>query len=127
MLDVSWQRPMKSLSPVKIGSLFFSDIVHEDSPPWYLVTDKTRFKKNQTGRPYLDQIGEYRARNLVFHHFLKFSSLVCLGFTYSDSLQESLIVEIKSTKKNFLAQIWAKQAKIGPKIRLFDIFSSLVC
>ena len=32
-----------SLRFVKIGSLFFSDIVHDDSWPWYLVPDEARF------------------------------------------------------------------------------------
>ena len=37
-----------SLSFLKIGSLF-SDIVHSDSWPWYLVTDEARFLKKKTG------------------------------------------------------------------------------
>ena len=32
-----------SLSFLKIESLVFSDIVHDDSQPWYLVTDGARF------------------------------------------------------------------------------------
>ena len=50
------QRPMKSLSSVcpsvrpslnfpKIISLAFSDILRDDSRPWYLVTDGDRFLK----------------------------------------------------------------------------------
>ena len=31
----------------KIRSLFFSDIVHDDSRPWYLMTDETRFLKKK--------------------------------------------------------------------------------
>ena len=34
-----------SLSFLKIGLLVFSDIVHDDSWPWYLLTDKARFLK----------------------------------------------------------------------------------
>ena len=34
-----------SLNFVKIGSIIFSDIVRDDSWPWYLVTDKARFLK----------------------------------------------------------------------------------
>ena len=37
---------MKSLSALRflnIGSLVFSDIVHDDSWPWYLVSDEARF------------------------------------------------------------------------------------
>ena len=47
------QRCMKSLSSVcpsliflKIGWLDFSDVLHDDSWPWYLVTDKARLLKN---------------------------------------------------------------------------------
>ena len=36
-----------SLSFLKVGSLLFSDIVHDDSWPWYLVTDKAIFKKKK--------------------------------------------------------------------------------
>ena len=36
-----------SLSFLKIGSLVFSDIVHNDSWPWYLVTDRDRFLKKK--------------------------------------------------------------------------------
>ena len=36
-----------SLSFPKVGSLFLSDIVHDDSCPWYPVTDETRFLKKQ--------------------------------------------------------------------------------
>ena len=38
---------------LKIGSLVFSDIVHDDSWPWYLVTDRARFfeiKEKMTSR-----------------------------------------------------------------------------
>ena len=36
-----------SLNYFKIGSLVFSDIVHGDSWPWYLVTDEARFLKKK--------------------------------------------------------------------------------
>ena len=36
-------RPL--LSFLKIGSLVFSDIIHDDSWPWYLLTDRARFLK----------------------------------------------------------------------------------
>ena len=62
------QRPMKSLSSVRlsvrpIGSLVFSDVVHDDSWPWYLVTDETRFLKKIFGGPNLSQMGQNRAWN----------------------------------------------------------------
>ena len=41
----------RSVSFLKIGSLVFSDIVHDDGWPWYLVTDGARFlKKKLTAR-----------------------------------------------------------------------------
>ena len=57
------QRRMKSLSSIcplvrwfvnflKIGSLVFFDIVHDESLPWYLVTDKTRFTKKKWQREF---------------------------------------------------------------------------
>ena len=44
----SFVRPLvlPSLIFLKIGSLAFSDIVHDDSW-WYLVTEKTRFKQKK--------------------------------------------------------------------------------
>ena len=69
------QRPMKLLSSVcpslsflKIGSLVFSDIVHDDSWPWYLMTDRARF--------------------------FKFGSLDFLEITYSFSWQQFLTSKI---------------------------------
>ena len=56
------QRPMKSLLSIcmsvcpsvctsltflKIGSLVYSHIVHDDSWPWHLVTDRARFLKKK--------------------------------------------------------------------------------
>ena len=34
-----------SLNSLKIGSLVFSDIAHDDGWPWYLATDTGRLKK----------------------------------------------------------------------------------
>ena len=53
------QRPIKSLSSVTTFSQdwisFFSDIVHDDSWPWYLATDEARFLKKNSGGPNLGQ------------------------------------------------------------------------
>ena len=57
---------MKSLSSVclsAIGSLVFSDIVHDDSWRWYLVTDGARFLKKKFGGPNLSQIDQNQAQN----------------------------------------------------------------
>ena len=42
-----------SLNFLKIGSLIFSDIVHDDNWPWYLVTDEAIFLKKKIGSPNL--------------------------------------------------------------------------
>ena len=57
------QRPMKSFSSfclsvrLKFGSLFFSDIVHGDSWPWYLVTNAARYLKIKFGDQNLGPTG----------------------------------------------------------------------
>ena len=51
------QLSMKSFSSLcasvlnfaKTGSLVFSNIVHNDSWPWYLATDEARLKKKKNG------------------------------------------------------------------------------
>ena len=80
MLDVSRQRPMKSLSSVcllvrsslsflKIESLLIFDIIHDYNWPWYLVTDKARLKKK-----WQSKFGQKSGSKLVF--FPTFLSLV---------------------------------------------------
>ena len=117
------QHPMKSLSSVcppliflKIGSLVFSDIVHNDSWPWYLVTDEASLNLN------LGQISQNRTQNQVFCHFLKFDSLVFLGIAYNDSLQQCLTSSRGKTHKNN----WGVSSNLSPEIRFFAIFSSLI-
>ena len=106
-----------SLSFLKIGSLVFSDIVHDDSWPWYLVTDKARFLKNKNGGPNLDQMVQNRGRNYVFCHFLKFGWLVFLEFTHNDSFQQQITSHRgKIHEKNFWTQIWAKGTKTGSEL-----------
>ena len=86
-----------SLNFLKIESLVFSDIVHDDSWPWYLVTDGARFSKKNFGG-----------------FFIFSGSLVFFETAYIDSMQQCQhLVEVKFTKKSFGAQIWAKGAKIG--------------
>ena len=73
MLDVSRTRsyeinlarlPVRQLLRfLKTGSLAFSDIVHGDSWPWYLVTDEGRFLKKEIDGPNLGQIVQNQARN----------------------------------------------------------------
>ena len=74
------QRPMKSLTSVRLslhflktGSLVFSDIVQDDTRPWYLVTDKARFLK-KTMAAWIWVQGAYIRPKMRF--FTIFSSLV---------------------------------------------------
>ena len=69
------ERPMKSLLSIflsvclsvfpsvrhflKIGLLVFSEMIHDDSWPWYLLTEGTRFFfLKKIGVPHLEQIGQ---------------------------------------------------------------------
>ena len=53
------------LSFLKMVSLVSSDIVHDNSWPWYLVTDGVRFlkEKKTIGGPNLGQMIQNRVRN----------------------------------------------------------------
>ena len=79
-LDVG-QRPLKSLSSdcstvrlsirppqnfLKIGSLVFSDVVRDDSWPWYLVTDEAILLKKILAARIWAQWAEIRVENEVF-------------------------------------------------------------
>ena len=115
-----------SLSFLKIGSLVFSDIAHDDNLPWYLVTGEPRFLKKRFWRPKLRAHGSKSGQKLVFPQF----SQVCF-ISFSLILHEIIachiiwhLVEEKSTKKNEI-KFGSKRAKIRSKIRFFAIFSSL--
>ena len=54
----------------------------------------------------MGQTGQIGSK-IIFFYFLKFGSLG------------------KTCKKNFVTEIWAKWAKIGPQIRFFVIFSKV--
>ena len=85
-----------SLSFLKIGSLVFSDIVHDDSSPWYLVTDRARFLKKNWWPKFGPKSGPKVG---VFLQFLKFGSLVFLEIAYSDNLQQCLTCRGKIQEK----------------------------
>ena len=75
-----------SLSFFKIRPLVFCDIVHNDSWPWYLVTDEARFLKKN----FWDLIKPNRPKwgpKCGFPHFLEFWSLDFLEIACNDSLQ----------------------------------------
>ena len=116
-----------SVSLLKIGSLVFSDIAHDDSWPWHLATDRVTRLKKKFGGQNLGQMGQNRAQSYVFCFFLKFGSLVFLEIAYNYSLQRCVTTSgVKIHEKFFLVQIWVKSTKIGSKIKFFVIFSSLV-
>ena len=52
-----------SLNLLKIGLLVFSDIVHDNSWPWHLVSDGARFFEKKIGSPNLGQINQNQAQN----------------------------------------------------------------
>ena len=99
------QRPMKSRSSVcpsvlssirfvKIGSLDFSDFVHDGSCSWYLVTDEVTFIFKKWGY----------SQNEVFCYFLMFGSLVFLEIAEDDSFKQCLTTSrdlATSSKTNY--------------------------
>ena len=116
-----------SLNFLKIESLVFSNILCDYSWPWYLVTDEAQFLKKEVGSLNMDSMDLNQAQNEVFHHFLGFGSYVFLEIAYNNSVRQCLTSSrSKVHENNFKAQIWVKQVKIGPEIRFFVIFSSLV-
>ena len=91
------------------------------------MTDKARFFKKKNGGSNLGLMGLNQAQNKVFRHLLEFGSYAFLEIAQNDSFRQCLSSsrgEIHEKKKKIEVQIWAKQAKISPKIRLFAIFSS---
>ena len=80
-----------SLTFLKIGSLVFSFIVHDDSWPWYLVTAEARFFKKKKKKILTTGIWAKWAKIGLdirfFDYLLKFCSLVFLGIAWNDSLQ----------------------------------------
>ena len=49
--------------------IFFADVVHDDSWPWYLVTSKARFLKKKIYDPDLVPMGLNQAQNEVAWYF----------------------------------------------------------
>ena len=65
---------------LKTGSLVFSDIVHDDSWPWYLVTDEGRFLKKRNWRPKFRPNCSKSGSKLGF---LPFSQVWFVSFTWN--------------------------------------------
>ena len=109
-----------SLSFLKIRSLVFSVILHDDNRPWYLVTDEARFlgkkgkkkKKNEPSEP------KSSPKLVFFCHFLEFGSYFFFEIAHSNSLWQCLTASRgKTDEKNFfggppnLRQIGQNQAQ----------------
>ena len=123
-----WQHPMKlwhsglfvplsvylSLGFLTIGWLAFSNIVHDDSQPWYLVTDGARSWEKKNGSP----IGPKSGLNQVFCHFLEFSSLVLCEIACNNSLQQRLTSSRGKIykKNNWGIKFRPKVPKLGSKL-----------
>ena len=91
--SVPWNRSRLSLNFLKIGSLVFSGIVHDDSWPWHLVTDRARIltKKKKYWQPEFGLNGPKLGPKLGgFFYFFKCHSLVFLEIACNDSLQQWL-------------------------------------
>ena len=101
-----------SLSFLNNGSLVHSYIVHDDSWPWYLVTDKARFLKKPLAACIWPNGPKSGPKLGFFPYFLKFGS----------SLQQCLSsVEVTFMKKNLWAQIWAKEFEVRAETRFLAI------
>ena len=132
-LTLVGQHPMKSLLFVcpsvcpsltflKIGSLVFSDIVHDDSWPWHLVTDEPDLCKKKIGSLNWVKWAKIRRKTRgLFCHFLQFGVLVFLEIGYSDSLQQCITSSRGKTheKSFFGTNFGSKQAKTRSKISFF--------
>ena len=70
----------QSLIFLKIGSLVFSDIVHDDSRPWSLVTDGARFLQSFLRYIYIVKLRcNYQALYCTLNALKKISKPICLG------------------------------------------------
>ena len=117
-----------SLSFLKIGSLVLSDIVHDDILPLYLVTDEARFLRKKIIFFCDPNLGpgpkwDFSSFSWVWIRIISFP---WNWIQWQLATMTNIDKRLNPTKKNFWAQICARRAKIGPKIRFFAILSSLV-
>ena len=96
-----WALDVSRLSPsfLKIGLLVFSDIVHQDSWPWYLVTDKARFLKKKIWRSKLVSNVPKLDQRLGFLSFFQ---------VWFISFPGNCIVEVKPKEKNWRIPNWGR-------------------
>ena len=98
---------------------FFFEIAYDDSLRQCLTSN--RGKAPPTPQKFLGRLslGQNWTQTQVFHHFLKFGSLVFLKITQDKSLEQCLTTgRGKNHLKSLGTQNW-------PEIRFFTIFSSL--
>ena len=70
-----------SLTFLKIGSLAFSEIVHDDSWPRYVVTDRAIFLKKRLWQPeYLFQRASITSKMWIFAIFVRLDHKFSLEF-----------------------------------------------
>ena len=79
-----------SLNFIKIGSLVFSNILHNNSWSSYLVTDKARLLKKKFGSQKFGPMGLNQAQNKVFRHFVEFGLYVFPKIAHNDNLWQCL-------------------------------------
>ena len=110
-----------SLTFLKIGSLVFSDIVHYDSWPWYLVTAEARFleKKKKNWQSEFGPTGPKLGPNLGF---LPFSQVWFISFLWNH-LQQFITSSTGKTHKTFLGTKFGLES--GPKSGVFLPFSQV--
>ena len=111
---------------MKTGPLVFSDIVHGDSWPRYLVTDAALFLEKKIGGPNLRITGLIHIQNEVFCYFLYFRLYVFLEIACDDGFWQFLTSSRGETQEQTLGtQIWGKRAKNVTKIKFFLPFSQV--
>ena len=101
---------------LKTGLLVFSDVVDDDSWPWYLATDEARFWKKNFFMTRPTSLNQFQ--NEVFHHYLVSESLVFLEIACIDSLQQCL----RSSRGKFMKK--NRRFKFGSKLG-FSSFSQV--
>ena len=87
---------------LKIGSLVFSDIVHDDNWTWNLLTDEAGFWN--------------KIKNEVSHHFTEFGFFIFLKIACNDSLRQYLTSSGGKTHKKFFLGGEGGLDQLGPKL-----------
>ena len=109
---------------LEFGWLDFLEITYNDSLQQFLSSSRGKTDKKIWSPNFGPKSGQKLGVFLLFTQAWFISYLLnCIG----DSLEQFLDTSRgKLHTKNWDVQIWAKWAKIGPKIRFFTIFWSFV-